>query len=85
MARYWMVGSRSGFLISNRPFLDGVASIFDFTGTLHRPTRTMPPMMAESYTMWSAWASVGDAMTEVMEEYPPERLLAEATREASAV
>ena len=76
--------SRMGFGLSRHPFLDGVASIFDFTGVLHRPVRTVPSEMAESYAMWAAWASVGDAMREVMDEYPPERLIAEDMREASA-
>lgn len=85
MPRYVRVKPRHGFVVSSAPFLDGVASIFDFTGILHRPIRRVPQEMAESYTMWSAWASVGDTLREVMDEYPPEQLLAEDAREASTV
>ena len=48
---------RMGFGLSRHPFLDGVASIFDFTE--YFIGKDGASEMAESYAMWAAWASVG--------------------------
>ena len=83
MARRIMFGSGITFL--GNPFLDGFASVFDLSGSLHRPIWRVPPHMADAYAMWSAWASVGDTMRSVMQDYPPERLLVEDTSELERV
>lgn len=66
-------GSR---LYLSHSFIYGFASIADFAGLLYRPVSDVPADFAESHFMWSAWASVGDAMRSVMDEYPQEQAIA---------
>ncbi len=43
------------------PFLDGIASIFDFTGSLrtHTVNRRTPPDVVDRQAMWSDCTAVG--------------------------
>ncbi len=56
------------------PLLDGIARIFDFTGSLNQPVRRAPLEVKTARAMDRAWQSVGDSLRAVMAVYPPERL-----------
>ena len=43
-----------------RPVLNGLARIFDFTGSLNLSKRTLPAHVADRYALWSDWKAVGD-------------------------
>ncbi len=60
------------------PFLFGVASIFDFTGSLRVRLESEPPEVRTARAIGEAWASVGDAMRSVMHENPTEKLREES-------
>ena len=49
-----------------RPVLDGLARIFDFTGSLNVPAKSLPPDVADRYALWSDWKAVGDDLRAVM-------------------
>ena len=53
-----------------RTFLDGLASIFDFTGSLHsRTTKRLPPETADQFAMWLDWKAVGDDFRAVIGDW----------------
>lgn len=68
--RRWTFRRRRGL----HPFLYGVASIFDFTGSLRERLDSEPPEVRTTRAIGAAWESVGDALRTVMEENPPEKL-----------
>lgn len=43
-----------------RPAWDGIARIFDFTGTLNSPSRLLSPRVADRHAMEMDWQAVGD-------------------------
>ena len=48
------------------PAWDGIARIFDFTGSLNPPARPLPPDVADRYAMGMDWKAVGgDLMTAI--------------------
>lgn len=52
------------------PFLDGIASIFDFTGSLRTHRRSqLPPDVADQEALRSDWIAVGDAFRAVMGDW----------------
>lgn len=52
------------------PFLDGIASIFDFTGSLRRHTRNSYRSGAVNHNgLRSEWVAVGDAFRSVMGDW----------------
>ena len=52
------------------PFIDGIASIFDFTGSLRRHTRnSYRPRAADHDGLRSEWVAVGDAFRSVMGDW----------------
>lgn len=54
----------------SNPFLDGIASIFDFTGSLRRHTRnSYRPEAANHNGLGSEWVAVGDAFRSVMGDW----------------
>ena len=49
-----------------RPILNGLARIFDFTGSLQVPKKALPPHAADRYALWSDWKAVGDDLRAVI-------------------
>ena len=49
-----------------RPVLSGLARIFDFSGSLNVPTKSLPPNVADRYALWSDWKAVGDDLRTVV-------------------
>lgn len=49
-----------------RPILNGLARIFDFTGSLNVPAKSLPPHVADRYALWSDWKAVGDDLRTAM-------------------
>lgn len=51
---------------SRKPVWDGIARIFDFTGTLNTPTRLIPSNVSDEYALWTDWKAVGDDLRAVI-------------------
>ena len=47
---------------TRRPFWDGIARIFDFTGSMNTPAQKLPRDLAVQYALWRASKTVGDTM-----------------------
>lgn len=54
-----------------RPFWDGIARIFDFTGTLNAPVKVLPRGVADGHAIWMDWKAVGDDLMSVMGSQRP--------------
>ena len=56
---------------ASRPFWDGIARIFDFTGSLNPPRRVLPPNVADRRALRRDWEAVGnDLMTAIGRQKP---------------
>ena len=54
---------------SRRPVWDGIACIFDFTGSLKAPKRMLPPDVADRNALWMDWKTVGDDLRTVISDH----------------
>ena len=59
---------------SRRPVLNGLARIFDFTGSLNVPRRSLPPHVADRYALWSDWKAVGDDLRTAVGHHASDRV-----------
>ena len=59
---------------SPRPVWDGIARIFDFTGSLKAPRRVLPPDVAGRHALWMDWKTVGDDLRTVIADHKPDRV-----------
>ena len=59
---------------SRRPVWDGIARIFDFTGSLKAPRRSLPPDVADRHALWMDWKTVGDDLRAVITDHAPDRV-----------
>ena len=58
-----------------RPFWDGIARIFDFTGSLNPRKRLLPPNVADRRALRRDWEAVGDDLMTVIGRQKPKRPL----------
>ncbi len=49
-----------------RPVLNGLARIFDFSGSLNVPAKSLPPDVADQFALWADWKAVGDDLRAVV-------------------
>ena len=59
---------------SRRPAWDGIARIFDFTGSLKAPRRILPPDAADRHALWMDWKTVGDDLRTVIADHQADRV-----------
>ena len=65
-----------------RPYWDGIARIFDFTGSLDTPSKVLPPDVADRHALWMDWKVIGDDLMSVIANRAPGRA-SSRRREAS--
>lgn len=58
-----------------RPAWDGIARIFDFTGSLNPPASPLPPKVADGYAMEMDWKAVGDDLMTAIDTLAPDKTL----------
>ena len=57
------------------PLLAGAARIFDFTGSMNRRGRALPPDVADARAIRGDWEAVGRDLWTVIAAHPPGRSL----------
>ena len=55
------------------PLLEGAARIFDFTGSMNRRARALPPDVADAQALRRDWEAVGGDLWTVIAVHPPDR------------
>ena len=65
---------------SRRPVWDGIACIFDFTGSLKAPRRMLPPDVADRNALWMDWKTVGDDLRTVISDHEADRVSSHGRR-----
>jgi hypothetical protein len=56
-----------------RPAWDGIARIFDFTGSLNPPARPLPPNIVDQHAIGMDWKAVGNDLVAAIGNVVPER------------
>ncbi len=72
--------TRNSIILPKRPFLRGIARLFDWSGSLDRDIieeildrhRNPPPIPSSKEALRNSWQAVGDSMRWAIDEYDKE-------------
>lgn len=63
------MGDYTTFLYARPSFLEGIARLLDFSGTLNEYNSSMTPEQADALALRSDWSAVGQDMWQAIEAF----------------
>lgn len=70
---------------SPKPFWDGIARIFDFTGALTTPPSELPPEVCDMHALQEDWKTVGNDLRTVIGRQIPSSDSSRTSRSAQEI